>query len=109
MQIPSASQVAAAGRHVVTFVMGGATFLATLHVISSSDTTTISHSVTQISNGLADIIAGVAPLIAIGSALWSAWTASHKSQIAAVNNSIPGVKVVRDSSPGVPVTEPPKT
>lgn len=107
MQMPNADQIKAAGRHVLTFAMGGVSFLATLHVISDTDATTVSASVTQISHGVAEIAAGLAPLIAMASAAWSAWSASHKSQIAAVNNSIPGVKVVRDTAPAPTVTEPP--
>lgn len=105
--MPSQSQVVAVGRHVVTYAMGAATALAALHVVSAGDAATISNSITQISSGVAEIATGMAPLIAIVSALWSAWSSSHKSQIAAVN-ATPGIKVVKETNPGIPVTEPPK-
>lgn len=107
MDLPNSSQVAAAGRHVLTFAMGGVSFLATVNILSPSDATTVTASVTQISHGVAEIAAGLAPLVAMASGFYSVWTASHKSQIAAVNNAIPGVKVVRDTAPAPVVTEPP--
>lgn len=108
MNLPSQSQVNAAGRHVLTFAMGGVASAAALHVISAGDATTISNSISQISTGVADIAAGLAPIIAIVSAWYAAWSASHKSQIASVN-AIDGVKVVKDSVTAATVTAPPKT
>jgi hypothetical protein len=108
----SLAQVAAAGRHLLTFVSGGvsgaAAVLATLHVVSAGDVATIANSLTQISNGVAEIVAGLAPLVAIASGAWAAWTASHTSQIAAVN-AVPGIKVVKESGPGAVVTGAPAT
>lgn len=107
MDLPNAGQIAAAGRHVLSYSMGAVTALAALHVVSGDDAATISASISHISSGVAEVGVGLAPLIGLASAAWSAWTASHKSQIAAVNDSIPGVKVVRDTATAAIVTEPP--
>ena len=98
--------LAAIGRHLLTFAMGGVSVLATLHVVSSGDATTIANSITQISNGLAAIVAAIAPMIAIASGAWASWTASNRARIAAVN-ATPGIKVVNETSPGAMVTTPP--
>lgn len=111
MNLPSQSMVNAAGRHVLTFAMGGVASAAALHVISAGDATTISNSISQISTGVADIAAGLAPIIAIVSAWYAAWSASHKSQVTAVTNavadgSIPKAAVVAQIQ-STPVTPPP--
>ena len=102
----SASQLAAIGRHVITFFAGGITFLAALHVISAGDAQAIGTSLTKIGSDVADIFAALAPIIAILSGWWAAYTASHKQQIAAVN-AISGVKVTVENAPGPIVTVPP--
>ena len=103
MWIPTQSQVAAAGRHVLSYSMGAVTALAALHLIGAGDATTISTSINQISDGVAQIAAGVAPLLTIAAGWYAAWTASHKQQIASVN-AIDGVKVVADTSKSVQVS-----
>lgn len=107
MNMPTMGQAAAFGRHVVSYSAGAITMLAGLHVISAGDATTISTSINQISSGVAQIAAGLAPLIAIGSAWYASWTASRKSQIAAVN-ATPGIKVVAENATAQTVTAPPK-
>ena len=97
MELPNSNQVAAAGRHALTFAMGALSAAATLHVISSGDATTLANSLNQISTGVTEIAAGVAPIVAIVSAWYAAWSASRKSQIAAINNSDNGVKVVAET------------
>lgn len=84
----SQAQVAAMGRHALTFSMGAVSSLAAVHVISAGDAATISGSISQISTGVADIAAGLAPLIAIASGWYAAWSASHKSQVAAVTAAV---------------------
>lgn len=106
-QSVSASQLAAAGRHVVTFLAGVVTCLAALHVISAGDAATIGSTVTRIGNDVADILAALAPLIAAASGWYAVYKSGHQQQIASVN-AIDGVKVVRDNSPGAVVTAPPK-
>lgn len=105
----NSSQIKSISRHLVTYAMGAASALAALHVVSAGDATTISDSITKISGGVAGIVAGLAPLVAIGSATLAAWSSSHASQIAAVNDAIPGVKVVSAVSTSPTVTEPPKS
>lgn len=99
--------VTAAGRHVVSYSMGAVTMAAALHIISSGDAQTISHSIVQISDGVAQIAAGAAPLIAIGMGLFAAWSGRLKSQMAAVNAS-GAVKVVAADAPVAKISDPPK-
>lgn len=106
MNLPTGLQVNAVGRHVISYAMGAVTVLGVLHVVSGDDATTLANSINQISQGVALIATGLGPIIAIGSALWASYTASAKSQIAAVNNADNGVKVVPASSPTPAVTAP---
>ena len=107
MNIPTQAQFAAAGRHVLTFSMGATAAVAALHVISSDQASTITTSVTQIGNGVAQIAAGLAPLIALATGAYATWTASRKSQMAAINDDKGNlVKVVPNTSPTPAVTEP---
>lgn len=106
MDMPNSSQLAAMGRHIVTYAAGGITVAATLHVISAGDASALTNSITQISNGVAEIALGLGPIIALASGAFAAWTASRKSQVAAVN-AIPGVKVVAEASPSPVVVAPP--
>ena len=88
MNLPNQLQVNAAGRHVLTFAMGAVSALATFHIIDAGDATTIGNSISQISGGVAQIAAGLAPLIAIASGFYASWSASHKSQVAAVTAAV---------------------
>lgn len=106
MDLPSQSQLLAVGRHVVSYAMGGVTVLGVMHMISGGDVTTLTNSINQISQGVALIAAGLGPIIGIASAAWSAYTASAKSQIAAVNAGDNGVKVVAATTPAPTVTAP---
>ena len=107
MNTPTQAQLAAAGRHVLTFSMGATAAVAALHVISSDQASTITTSVTQIGNGVAQIAAGLAPLIALATGAYATWTASRKSQMAAINDDKGNlVKVVPNTSPTPAVTEP---
>ena len=107
MNMPTQAQLAAAGRHVLTFSMGATAAVAALHVISSDQASTITTSVTQIGNGVAQIAAGLAPLIALATGAYATWTASRKSQMAAINDDKGNlVKVVPNTSPTPAVTEP---
>ena len=107
MQLPSQAQIAAVGRHVLTFSMGMTAAAAALHVVSSDQASTITTSVTQIGNGIAEIATGLAPLIALATGAYAAWTASRKSQIAAVNNDPGnGVKVVAETAAAPQVNAP---
>jgi len=101
------SQLAAIFRHIITFLAGGVTFLAALHVISAGDAQAIGASLTKIGNDFADICAALAPIAAIVSAWWASYTASHTQQIRAVN-AIEGVKVTTQNAPGATITTAPK-
>ena len=107
MELPSQSQVLAIGRHVVSYAMGGVTVLGVMHIVSASDVATLTTSIDQISQGVALIAAGLGPIIGIISALWSAYTASSKAQIATVK-AMPGVEVVKEGSGGTPISVQPK-
>lgn len=106
MNLPNQMQVAAFGRHVATYAAGGITAVAVLHIVNAGDAATLSDSLGKISTGVAEIASGLAPIIALVSGWYAAWSASRKSQIAAVN-SVPGIKVVSEASPSVTVTTPP--
>lgn len=88
MNLPSTPQVAAAGRHVVTFAMGGVTLLAGIHLVSSKDAATLAADITQISTAVASIVAILATTIATVSGFYATWSASHKSQVAAVTKAV---------------------
>lgn len=107
MRLPTQSELAAAGRHTLSFSMGAVAAAAALHLFTGDQAATITTSVTQIGNGVAEIAAGLAPLIALATGAYATWTASRKSQMAAVNNDkTNGVKVVPETSPTPAVTEP---
>lgn len=107
MELPNSSQVAAFGRHVATYAAGAITAVSVLHIVSAGDAATLSDSLNKISSGFASIAAGLGPIIALVSGWYAAWSASRKSQIAAVN-ATPGVKVVSETAIAKVVTEPPK-
>lgn len=106
-QAVTASQLAAAGRHVVTFIAGGVTCLAALHVVSAGDAATIGSTLTRIGNDVVDICAALAPLAAIVSGWYATYKASKNQQIKSVN-AIDGVKVTHENAPGDVVTSAPK-
>lgn len=103
----TASQLAAIGRHVLTFLMGGITFLAAIHVLSAGDAATMGAALTKIGTDVADIAAALAPVVAIVSGWYAAYKSSHQQQIASVN-AIPGIKVVGENAPGAQVSVAPK-
>lgn len=84
MEMPSFSQIAASGRHVLTAVATVTTTLAALHLISADQAGKITDAFSQISTGATALATGIGALVAVGSALYASWTASKKSQIAAV-------------------------
>lgn len=108
MKLPSELQLAAFGRHVVTYGSGFVSALVVTHMASPDQGQSATTAITQISQGVASVITGVTTLVGIGSAVWATVTASLKSQIAAVQaapqaqvtvtdpklaEGIPGVKV----------------
>ena len=83
MQINTA-QVAAFGRHILSFALGGVAAAAALHVVGANDAATITGAINQIASGVSSLVAGVSTLIAVVTGLYAAWTASSKSQLSAV-------------------------
>lgn len=88
MQLPTSGQVAAAGRHVVSFIAGGVTVAAGLHLLSGTNASTITTSVQHIEAGVAEIAAGLGPLVAILSGWYAAWSASHIQQLKSVEKAV---------------------
>lgn len=93
MNFPNQAQIAAFGRHVLTFAAGGVTFAATLHLITSDQASTISDSLNHIATGITQIVIGVGPLVALVSAAYSAISAGDKARLASVAK-IPDTTVV---------------
>lgn len=89
----TASQVAAAGRHVASYAAGAVTAAAAFHLLSTQDAATLQTSVQQITNGVSEIAAGLGPIIALLSGFYATWSASHKQQVKAVA-SVPGTTVI---------------
>lgn len=96
----NAAQVAAFGRHVLSFALGGVSAAAALHVVAPDDAASISGALNQIAAGVSSLVAGVSTLVAIGTGIYAAWTASSKSQLLAVAAN-PAVKSVVVSTPAL--------
>lgn len=109
LSFPTGAQLAAFGRHIVSYAAGAATAGVAIHFLTPDQGSQLTAGITNIVNGVDSIVGGVATLVAVGSALYAAWTASPKSQIKAVAanpdvskviaapavaNSIPSNKVV---------------
>lgn len=107
MDLPSQSTVNAIVRHGITAAGTAAAVLAAVGLVSSDDSGKIIAAIQQIGTGLEQVVTGLGTLIAIGTASYAGWTATHKSQIASVK-AIPGVEVVKEGTGGVPVSIPPK-
>jgi hypothetical protein len=92
MEMPTQSQVYAAGRHVLTASVAIIGTLATMHLISADDAGKITDAFSQIGSGLASVATGVTTLVGIGSAFYAALTASKSHQVAAVGElaKVPG-------------------
>lgn len=86
-------QVAAFGRHIVSYSMGVVTALAALHIIDAAGAKTAASAIAQIGSGIAQITAAVAALISVLSGLYAGWIASPLSQLIAVAKN-PAVKRV---------------
>lgn len=93
MEMPTQAQLAAFGRHLLSYGAGAATAAAAFNLISSGQAMVITTSLQHIGNGVSEIAVGVAPLVSLATGLFAAWTASHKSLVEAVA-AIPGTTVV---------------
>lgn len=102
MRLPTQAEAYAFGRHVLSYVLGAVSGATVLGILSGGDAATITHSINQIGGGVQQIVSGAAPLVALFTAWYAAWTASHKAQIAAVNK-IPGKTVVDVPTDAAPI------
>jgi hypothetical protein len=105
MNAPAISQVAAIGRHVVTFFAGAAACFVAWRAGGGGES--VSASIGHVADGLTNIGTALSTLAGVASAAYAAYTSSHSQQIRAVN-AIDGVKVVSENAPGAVVTAVPK-
>ena len=59
----NSAQLYAAGRHVLSFVMGGVAIGSIMHVISADQANALTGAFNQIATGLSSVAAGVATLV----------------------------------------------
>ena len=95
MNLPNQNQIVAFGRHVVTFIAGTITLMATFNLITPDQASTLKNSFTQIVQSLGEISAAVAPVVAIVSGLYASRSASPAAQIKAVaaNEAVAKIEV----------------
>ena len=86
ISIPSLnrSQIFTAGRHVLSFIMGGITIGSVMHVISADQANALTGAFNQIATGLSSVAAGVATLVTMATAAYAAYLRTDANQIAAV-------------------------
>jgi hypothetical protein len=84
LSFPTGAQLAAFGRHVVTYGAGAVTAGVAIHFLTPDQGSQITASLSNIVSGVNSIVGGVATLVAVFSGLYAAWTASPSSQIKAV-------------------------
>lgn len=77
---PTTGQLIAAGRHVVTFAAGAASFAASVHFMTADQAKALVDGVTQVSSGLVSIGGGLAPVAALISGYFASRSASPKQQ-----------------------------
>lgn len=78
------SQIIAFGRHVVTFIAGAVTLMATFNLITHDQANMLTSSFTQIVQSLGEISVAVAPIVALISGLYASRSASPANQLKAV-------------------------
>jgi len=81
MNLPTQDQVVASGRHVITFLGGGVTMFAALHLITGGDATSAANALNQIGHGFSELVAGVGTLVGIGSGIFAALSANPLLQL----------------------------
>jgi len=84
MDMPTPSQVKAAGRHALTAGAAIVGTLAAMHLITADEAGKITDAFSQIGSGLASLATGLSTIAIVLSGFYASWTASKKSQIAAV-------------------------
>ncbi len=58
-------------------------------------------------NAVGPVSAALGAAASVGSIIWGVLSHTSSAKIAAVNNTVPGVKVVPNSAPAAPVTKAP--
>lgn len=81
MRTPTQAEILAGGRHVATFVGGGITMFAALHLITGGDAESAGKALSQIGNGFAEIVTGVGTMIAVISGLYATLSANPLWQL----------------------------
>ena len=98
MNMPTSGQVAAFGRHVVSYSMGFVSAAVMLHVVSAGDGQSAMGAIGQIADGAKSVIAGAATLISLGAGHYAGLTASPLWQLISVSRN-PAVKSVVADAP----------
>lgn len=83
--LPTGSQLIAAGRHVVSYAMGAATFAAGVGFLTPDQAHQATSAVQQLADSIINGYGAIYTLTGIGMAVFAGRAVSPKSQIAAVN------------------------
>lgn len=83
--LPNGRQLAAGGKHVVSYFMGAATFAAGVGFLTPDQAHVATNAVQQLADSIVSGYGAAYTLISLAMGVWAAHTASPKSQIAAVN------------------------
>jgi hypothetical protein len=81
MNAPTQDQVLAAGRHVVSYAMGGVSMFAALHLITGGDAQSAANALNTIGHGFSEIVAGVATLATVATGAYAAFSANPLVQL----------------------------
>lgn len=79
MNIPTQSEVYAAGRHVFSFGAGVIATAAMWGLVSQTDSASLSEALTHLGNGASEMWKGVMGAVAVLTPLYTAWRAAHSS------------------------------
>lgn len=79
MNIPTQSQVFAAGRHAFSFGAGVIATAAMWGLVSQTDSATLSEALTHLGNGASEMAKGVTAIIGVIIPLYTAWRAAHNA------------------------------
>ena len=93
----------AALRHVGSYAAGAVTVLVLVGV-SQTDATALVTAANKVASGLSEVLAGLGVIVPIVMAAFAAKSSTKNAVIAAVNDTIPGVKVVAETAAATTVT-----
>ncbi len=88
MNVPTQDQVLAGGRHVVSYVAGGVTMFAALHIITAGDSQSAVAALNKIGSGFAEIVAGLATLSSVVAGAYAAISANPIFQLLRGSKSV---------------------